>query len=440
MAMREHIVGNCSTDFSLTGNYPLGSPESRKFMSLDRMQDLLNSYSAHAGVYINRYFQVYHPSMPVLDPTTFRTKATAFKDAPTEVDASWLAQYLVVLGLGAYATNRDEADCADLFYASEACLAISPYMFRPTTTNISTLCLMILAKQIAFATCWALDTCWNVMGLIVRLSMMMVLHEEWMPQFDEPVIAKERQVRRRLWTVVVYLDIQMSLITGQQSLLPQDVLPATAEPRIPNTLEDCFHILLPKAFPVIVQVLSRINSRINPITYEEAVQHETELRQLMQQFTLLPGPESIRLSLDLFFRRALCFLHGRFALDLEAPSLYPVSYLSSLNCNLTMMLHHQNTMESPEQPSDTALIATPYTLDFFASALTTCVHLLGPDVSLVNLASATFISDAMIPSRQTILHTLNSSVELFGRDQSKSLCFRTGSRLLHAVYALVSIQ
>jgi hypothetical protein len=434
MAMREHVMGNCSTDFSLSGNLPLGSPESRQFKSLDRIQELLHSYSAHADIYITRYFEVYQQSMPVLSPSIFRAKAKAFRDAPTDADASWLAQYLVILGLGAYATNRDEVACADLFYASEACLARTPYMFRPTTTDISTLCLMVLAKQIAYATCWALDTCWNVMGLVVRLSMMMVLHQEWMPQFDEPVIVQEREARRRLWTVVVYLDIQMSLITGQQSLLPQDILLTTTEPRLPSSLEHCFHLLLPKAFPVIVQFLSHINSHNDPVTYEEAVQHEAELRRLMQQYTQLPGPECVRLSLDLFFRRALSVLHGRFALDADAPSLYPVSYWSSLDCNLAMMLHHQKLAESPAQASEILFIARPYMLDFFAAALTTCAHVLHDESQI------TMMSDVAVPPQQTVLDILGNCVELFGREESRSLCFRTGYRLLSAVYGLLHNQ
>jgi hypothetical protein len=410
-------------------------------MSPQRIQELLHTYNTQADVYITRYFKVYHPSMPVLDRSSFQTKARAFRDAPIEANASWLAQYFVVLGLGAYATNRDEVACAELFYASEACLARTPYMFRPTTTNITTLCLMVLAKQIAYATCWALDTCWNVMGLVVRLSMMMVLHQKWMPQFDEPAIAREREVRRRLWTVVVYLDMHMSLITGQQSLLPQDVVLMSTKTRELTALEDCFHTLLPRAFPIIFQFLSRINSNIIPITYEEVVKHDAELRRLMQQITQLPGSESVRVSLDLFFCRALSVLHGRFALDADALSSYPVSYWSSIDCNLAMMAHHRNMAESPEKIPDIAFIARPYMLDFFAAALTTCVHLLGHDPSLIPIPSfAPSVEAAGLPPRQTISRALNNCVELFERDESRSLCFRTGYHLLGAIHHLVSKQ
>jgi hypothetical protein len=441
LAMREHIIGDCSTDFSLSGNFPLGSPESRPYMSLDRIQELLRTHSANADAYIARYFAVYHQSMPVMDPSTFHTKVRAFRDVPTEADASWLAQYLVILGLGAYATNRDEVACAELFYASEACLARTPYMFRPTTTNISTLCLMVLAKEIAYATCWALDTCWNLMGLIVRLSMMMMLHQEWMPQFDEPAIETERELRRRLWIVVVYLDIQMSLITGQQSLLPQDVLPMSTESRELTTLEECFHTLLPKSFPVICRFLARINSNVNSVTYEDVLQYDNELRHLMSLFAPLPGLDAIRLALDLFFRRALSVLHGRHALGTSAPHLYPRSYFTSLECNLAMLAHHRNMAESPEQISDITLIVRPYMLDFFAAALTTCVHLLGHDASAATAYELDLsVLDTTVLPRQTMLNSLSDSVELFGKAESKSLCFRTGYGLLSAVYGLIYRQ
>ncbi|KAF1848098.1 uncharacterized protein K460DRAFT_414713 [Cucurbitaria berberidis CBS 394.84] len=209
--------------------------------------------------------------MPILEPPTFQLNISRFWSAPEQADASWVVQYLVVLGLGAYATTRDEISSAEFFYASEACLAKTAYMSRPTITSISRLCLMVLAKQDAYATCWALDTCWNIMGVIVRLSMMTILHQEWMPQFQDPVIVKERELRRRLWTIVVYLDIQVSLITGQQSLLPQDALLVTTEMRSPSTLAECWDTILPQSSPVVCHFLARINSYTDQITYGEVL-------------------------------------------------------------------------------------------------------------------------------------------------------------------------
>ncbi|KNG49322.1 c6 transcription factor [Stemphylium lycopersici] len=273
MAMREHISGDCSSDFALASNFPFGSPESKEYASLHIIQELLRASSPVSHSYVASYFRVYHPSMPLIDYSEFETRAQSVREVADAADLSWLAQYFVVLGLGAYATTRDEAASAKYFYASEACLSKTSYMSHPTTTNISTLCLMILAKSVAHATCWALDTSWNAMGFLVRLAMMMVLHKPWMPEFEEPAIVYERELRRRLWVVVVYMDIQMSLITGQQSLLPQDALAITPKADLPTVLEDCFDSILPRSLSIIGKFLTRTNSQTNQITYDEAVRY-----------------------------------------------------------------------------------------------------------------------------------------------------------------------
>ncbi|CAG5159721.1 uncharacterized protein ALTATR162_LOCUS5660 [Alternaria atra] len=426
MAMREHIAGDCSSDFALAGNFPFGSPESRPYASRERVQSILQTSTPDAALYVEAYFRVYNPSLPVLDLSAFTLKMKSFYDSQDIADPSWLAQYFVVLGLGAYATTRNDVAASEYFYASEACLAKTSYMYRPLTIHINTLCLMVMAKSVAYATCWALDTSWNVMGLVVRLSMTMMLHKDWMPGLQEPAIACERQIRRLLWAAVVYLDIQMSLITGQQSLLPQDVIPIGTERRVPVILEDCFESILPQSFSVICHFLVRINSQLDQITYEEAMQYDLELRQLMRQTSGLPGNEHLRSTLDVFFRRALSVLHGHYALARDAALIHPVSYWSSLECNFAMMRHHQNLGLSPEQGSDLRLVAQPYMLDFLAAALTACVHLL----------STAPPANYPLPDRQTILGTLKDCVELIGKEESKSLCFRTGYHLLSAVFDL----
>ena len=147
----------------------------------------------------------------------------------------------------------------------------------------------------------------------------------------------------------------------------------------------------------------------------------------MRQTSDLPGNEHLRLTLDVFFRRALSVLHGHYALAHNAAVIYPVSYWSSLDCNLAMMRHHQSlSSSSSEQSSDLGLVAQPYMLDFFAAALTTCVHLL----------SMSPPTDILLPDRPTISRSLENCVKLIEREESKSLCFRTGYHLLSAVFDL----
>lgn len=433
MAIREHSQGDCSSDLILPGNFPFGTPESARYSSLDSIHVLLQASKSESSRYLNHYSHLYHASIPIFDLKRFHTEIERYWEAADKLDFCWLAQYLAVLGLGAFATSRDEKLAADFFFASEACLARTPYMYRPSVANIRTLCLLVVAKQVAFATCWALDSCWNIMGLIVRLSLMTTLHQDYIPGCDIPGVVEERILRRRLWNIVVYLDIQMGLITGQTSPLPHDALLTTVQPSSDGTADHCWDSVLPTSFPIICHFLARINSSIDVMTYDEVLQYDLEVRQSMRHAAAVGGSDILSTTVDIFFRRVLLVLHRRHALDPEAPTLYPTSYWSSLECSLALIIHQRELSDDLCSPHDVHLIGRPFMLDFFAAALTTCIHLLRTDAPL----AATLTSEGTIPPRQTIMNTLRSCLDLFAKEQHRSVCFRSGYHMLSAVYGLI---
>jgi hypothetical protein len=427
-AVEDTFVGDCGSDFALSGNFPFGSVEAATYTSLDKVQELLQDHSVDANTFINGYFRLYHPSLPVFEESTFREQVSDFLENPLHVDAGWLAQYLVVLGLGAYASGCGQTVSAKFMYASEACLTKTTYMFRPTLANISTLCLMVVAKQAAHATCWAVDSCWNVMGVVVRLSMMAVLHQEWMVGYSDAIFARERILRRRLWTTVVFLNIQLAFLAGQQCLLPQDAWGPVLEADEPATPEPCWDSLLPSAFPVIISMQARINSITNPITYAEVEHYDKLVRTDMHRILSYTGSAVLRLSLDIFFRRILCNLHAQHAILPNAVSEYPTSYWSSLECSIAQMVHHR---ELSEGPPNMRLLSRPHMIGFFATALITCIQLLRSDAPL-DAAER----DGKMRAKQTIMCTLVACMDTFSREENQSLCFRTGFRQLKAIMDL----
>jgi hypothetical protein len=434
MAVREHMEGDCTGDLALPGNFPFGSPESYKYSSLDAIYTFARSCQDECQAYIDSYLKLYHPIYPVIEVPNFKRELERYLDSPKEVDLSWLALFLTVLGLGAYATHRDIKSSAEFFFAGEACLARTPYMFRPTMNSLKTLCLMVISKQVANATCWALDSCWNVMGMVVRLAVMMALHQSHIPGLDAQ--DTEADSRRRLWTIIVYLDIQLSLITGQPPLLPREavLVPYNGKQSFSGSnLCQCWKNLLPEAFPIVCHFLYRINSTNEEMSYNEVLQYDAEIRTLMRQLTCNEGGEIHRMTIDIFFRRVLMCLHRRHALHEAAPTLFPASYWSSLECSLALLVHHRELSEHPNLPQDFFLIGRPFMLDFFAAALTASIHLTRTDAPL----AATSTPSGRIPPRQTILDTLRSCIEIFSREKNRSLCFRTGCRLLTAVFKLI---
>ena len=435
IAVKQHIVSHCSSDFALPNNYPFGSPGSARYASLQQVHELIQNSCTDVTSLVDGYFHSFHPSLPVFDKSAFDAKLADFWRQPETTDLSWLAQYLVVLGLGAYTvehgsntTDNNSAAAAEFFYASEACLAKTTYMARPTTTDISTLCLMVVAKQAITATCWTLDTCWNVMGFVVRLSMMMVLHKEWMPGYDDPAIARERASRRRLWTMIIYLDTQMSARTGQQSMLPQGIVSLTTSS---VNHGDCWDTIIPRSLPVICHFLSRMNAHDGEIfSYDEILHYDRKITQLMHEATAFYESDIVELTLDIFFRRALLAVHCQYALRPKASVFYPTSYNSTFETNLALLNHyHRLSSISPH----THLLAKPYMLDFLAAAFTTCMLLLSPDGSP---SCSIMNGNSGLTYRQTMLDALMRCMDILANDNKNILCFTTGFKQLEALYAL----
>ncbi|KAF2193840.1 N-terminal binuclear Zn cluster-containing protein [Zopfia rhizophila CBS 207.26] len=419
MAIKEHEKENCAGDLVLPGNFPFGSPDAAKYSSLETVHALIRTSQPEYQSYIDHYLDLYQAIHPIVDTRTFSNEVAQFWSNPSAVDVFWLAQFLMVLGLGMYAMNRDPMTSVEFYIAAEACLTKTPFMFRPSIFTLRTLCLMVAAKQVANATCWALDSCWSLMGVVVRLAVMQGLHQESSPPEDMPDMFEDWASRRRLWTTILYFDIQMALITGMPSLLRHDEVfldnDELRTPEVIGTLDDCWQSSILESFPIVCHVLSRVNCSPNPMSYEEVMEYNLEVRQLMSHLASIEGNDLLRLTLDIFFRRVLLVLHRRHALHPDAPTVFPISYWSSLECSLALLVHHRELTDEPRLPQNLDLIAHFFMLDFFSAALTASIHLLRSDAPL----SATM--EWLIPPRQTILDTLKSCQDLWVKEKDKNL-------------------
>jgi hypothetical protein len=264
------------------------------------------------------------------------------------------------------------------------------------------------------------------MSIIVRLSMMMVLHKEWMPGFADPTIARERAFRRRLWTMVVYLDTQISARTGQQSMLPQNTVNLCSLDH-----GDCWDTIIPRSLPIICEFLSRMNAHDGEIfSYNEVLAYDHTITQLIREATTFYESDIVELTLDIFLRRVLIAVHCQYAMRPNASTLYPVSYNSIFETNLALLNHYYRLSSiSPH----TQLLAQPYMLDFLSAALTTCMLLLSPDELSTE---STMDGDFGLACRQTMLDALMRCMDILANDNRNVSCFTTGFKQLEAMYAL----
>jgi hypothetical protein len=434
-AYQESLRGDYSSELALPPNYGIGSLESVKYTSLNAVQDLLDVTHSSYETYLENYLMFYQPIYPVLSVNTFKKQVDDHWSHPDKMNTSWLALYLSVLGLGAYATHCDMDLAKPLFLASEACLTKTPYQLHPTVTNIQTLTLMVVAKHVVNATCWALDSSWSLMGIVVRLAVMTCLHRSGEPAYYGEEFQIELEARRRIWTTIVYLDMQLSLLTGQPSLLPADTLLLSSDNigvhETIRSTEDAWTSLLPESFPIIYHFLNRINLGPDDMTYDDVLLYDLEIRQIMARMGTMEDCNPVRFSLEIFFRRLLLCLHRFHALQEDAVLMYPISYWSSLECSLAILAHQREIAFRGQHEKSVEIIGRPFMLDFLVAALTASIHLLRTDAPL---AAA---DDGTIPPRQTIMTSLISCVEIFLKDASESLCYRTGCGLLVNILKMI---
>lgn len=410
-----------------------------KYTSMDKIHNLIYSHREDSMAFVEGYFALYQPVHPIINPAEFLNEMNRFWNDPTQVDISWLSSFLMVLALGCFTVTREAEPTIELCLAAEACLAKTPFMVRPSMSVMRTFCLMILAKQLANGTCWSFDASWTLLGIIVRLAVCIGLHKLPVstPTEEDAAAYSDWQSGHIIWITIVYFCIQTAAITGMPCLLSSDDILQANEMHnvaLPHVEGAGPWLSLCSAFPTICKIIARVNSYgcdANRPTYDEILKFNTEIRRLMAPS--LDHPEckgSLRIILDIFYRRVLLVLHRCHALVPNGPTQFPVSYWASLECSLAILVHHRDLCEHRKNANHHNLLGRLYKLDFFAAALTAGLHLLRRDAPLAD--------GFAIPPRQTILETLVTCTEIWGRDRERSVCFRSGYRSLTHILTMLS--
>ena len=429
-AALENVATNaCLANFTLPGNFPFGTPGATKYYARDAVTRLIESERPRCQMYIDRYVNLLDCVNPILDVPQFQRELEQYWQDTNSMSLCWMAQLLMVMGLGAFANpNKEEPSIAtELMMGAEACLMQTPFMFRPTFASLKATCLMVVAKQVCNPTCWFTDSCWSLLGLLVRMSFIFGLPQDNSEGLDDA----ERSSRRRLWLTILYLDIKLSMPTGMPPLTRPDELKSLKS--MPGLGEHSgLQQVLSESLPTVLTILVQINSSSDQISYPEVLQYNAQIRTLMQHAQRVCTNYLQRTTVDIYLRRCLMVLHRPFALHLEGPTLFPDSYWSSLECSLAVLMHYRDLWyEDPSLRHD--LVGRAFTHEFFSSTLQASVHVLRQEAPL---AGSTSIG-CDIPPRKIILDTLRSCVDIWGGEQEKSVCWRTSYNILNNILALM---
>ncbi|KAL2810158.1 hypothetical protein BJX63DRAFT_328971 [Aspergillus granulosus] len=447
-------------------DYPFGEQDSKP-------RSVLLSYLPSRGVaeiLINRYMETIENTHHFLHIPTFSGEVSRFWEKPAEASDSWLAMFTALLYLGCEVSQSVTADTdetmrvtsAQLIAASRGFLHRTSFMVYPNLDTIRTLCMIVVAKQTSHMSCEAMDSAWCLTGLITRLGLVLGLHSPTLPAEKPETL--ESHIRRVLWASITYLDLRQSLLIGMPLSLSSrsigtsspsnvhyntimnlsDDIPAPS-PILERT-ESTFHVLLSHAFPLASRLMDITHNPDQAGGYDIVVNATTEAKHLLKQgASLLRKTQSVGTSrsslypedleaimFDVLFRGLLLSAHRRFARDELAPIRYPVSYWTSLDCALAILVHQRELWEDNGGNSSlTRSFARLFWPDFLAAALTLSSYLLQGD----SLEPSGVCS---IHARATLQEALTSCRDIWLLAKDKNVCHSRSFSLIDQVVSVLS--
>ncbi|KAH8693972.1 fungal-specific transcription factor domain-containing protein [Talaromyces proteolyticus] len=437
----------------LSPNYPMGSGYRTKNMSKAEILTFIPD-QATATFLLTKYMEDIERTHPLLHMPTFQEEFTRFWENPGTIEDGWLAQFLVMLGLSYHALRNEELMPYDeqlaikYFQGAEICLKNTPFLVGPTITSLRTLTMMVLARRTASSTCLEADSCGPLMSTVVRLAMSIGLHVD--PQDDENMSIIDIEIRRRLWTTIVLMEVQMSITNGTPFLIrttdfdtrsPTNVNDDDLSPSIthlnvrPMTeyTDSTFSIILARSFQVTFEVMGRANSPCGFFDYEDVLRYNSELKNLLQESSSLyqwtdaspleEWKQLQRFMLEIYLRRVLLALHSHHGLKPNADINYPISYWSTLESSLALLVTQRQMCEDINSPRGMVWLAELFKHDFYAATLTICLLLARNDSMYTGMdCEGPLDQHIEIPQRETILQTLICCREIWARRICRTYC------------------
>lgn len=430
-------------------NFPFSDRPGRVKASRKSLLSILPD-RATAEVFIQNYLDTIEQAYTVIHLSSFKSELIQFWEDPHAVNDGWLALFFAILSLGCHAYNatahgkQDPYPGLDVQFldASEACLKATPLMYYPEKSNIQTLYLMVIFKQLDRMSCHQTGACWPLTGLIVRLSMMLGMHVNHAG--NGALSDLEIQHRKDLWMSVILLEMRQSLVSGMPLLLQVTDFPGI-EPVSDDSVKTSFY----KSIPLITKVLSTLNHNRNQLEHDNVLEYDLQLRKLLKDPNLSLDCQSknypARLLFNVFYRRLLLALHTSFAQEPRAWTQYPVSYWSTLDSCLGLLAVQRELCEQTDNKSANgrsghlmAWFAGLFREDFFTAAMTLCHHLVKANSPLEPSVSTECFCQQQ--ARDTIMETLVSCSGLWAREKGLSVCHREASRVMSSVIDYLRVQ
>ena len=386
--------------------------------------------------FINNYLFTFETTHRLLHIPTFKKELEEIWTTPTQICSAWASQLMMMLALGCPRAKRvEEIEMVDGFLdAAEFYLSESSFMYKPNLVTLRAMCMMAIAKHIDIVAFDDSDGLWSFMGVIQRLAMSIGLHQD--PNHFEDMPLFEMEMRKRLWTTIICLDVQMCMESGMPILLasPDFMCPPprnfddddlSASTDFPSTFESAtvftessHQYLLAKSLPLAIKINILINSNKQPSDARTILSFSTQVKVFLKESQRMFDTASVkhpecpwifhqRTATEVFFRRLLLALHREQSLASDSISLQPESYFTSLECSYSLIIL-QRTFYEDSNDTDNEWLAELFKADFLIAALYVSLGL------WQNTLSDQYTFGVQMPERATAKIALEACLNIWG--------------------------
>ncbi|KAF2114409.1 fungal-specific transcription factor domain-containing protein [Lophiotrema nucula] len=310
------------------------------------------------------YFRTFEGVFRVLHIPTFQKEYETHWDNSKTTSPSILMKIILVCAIGvSFYTGEGKArlrsSCAKWIHAADAWLNTAKEKSKLSLTGIQIHILLLTAKQVCAVDG---DLIWIPAGALLRSAMHIGLHRD--PSHFPKISTFHAEMRRRLWSTVLEMTIQLSLDMGMPPMLsPQDfdTLPpsklndedigegvgTSVEPRPANEFTDTsIQIAFSGTVHLRLEITRLINSLRSNLDYDDTLRLGSELVSSCRTeghslYTFLgtprgPTPFQVKI-FDVLVRRFVLCLHRPFFARAKSDPKYYYSRKACLDTSLSIL-------------------------------------------------------------------------------------------------------
>lgn len=324
---------------------------------------------------VSRYFNSLDTAASIIHGPTFQQQLRAHWQDPSKSSIMWigLLYSMLCLAMLSYHKVGDEPPewrgrsldlAAEYRLRTVQCLVEADYT-KPVEYTVETMLLYLFGE---YSSRWDADLgLWLITSIITRIAFRMGYHRdaEWFPSISP----FRGEMRRRTWALLRMADIMFSY----QVSLPTMIYEHDTDTKLPHNIFDeefgANTKVLPPSRPVteptpiaymigksklsfqfgnILQAVTRVGKHV---PYDEILQHDKQLREIMDEFPPhlkiqpLDGSHDpvtliiARYNLDLLYQKVMCMLHRKHMSRARQNSRYDYSRRSAIEASLETLSH-----------------------------------------------------------------------------------------------------